>query len=197
MKLHVRSLVLACSLAAASAAHAQGGTAKDIVLDRVAAPMNMGGTQSSIHSDALVVSVLLESPDGTLSPRSTAIAFNTGDRFRVKMLASRDARVSLYNTKPNGVLTPDPIWRGEVKPGQETITPRFVLDGASGSGTDQLHVVLEPISEPSIFSWLGQWVSSGRAGKDIRLDEQSTPSATYLVTDAGKGLISTIRISHQ
>jgi hypothetical protein len=194
MKLPVRSLVLACSLVAALAAHAQGSTAKDIVLDRVSNTQIAGAVQSN---DALVVSVLLESADGTLSPRSTAYPFNTGDRFRVKMLASREARVALYNTKPNGVLTPDPIWRGEVKPGQETISPRLVLDGASGSGTDQLHVVLEPVSAPSVFTWLGQWVGGNRAGKDIRLDEQNTPSATYLLTDAGKGLVSTIRINHQ
>lgn len=194
MKLLVRSLVIASSFLIAIGAHAQRGSAKDIVLDRVSSPLSAGAVQAN---DALVVSVLLESPDGTLSPRSTAYPFKTGDRFRVKMLASREARVSLYNTKPNGVLTPDPIWRGEVKPGQETISPRFVLDGASGSGTDQLHVVLEPVSAPSVFNWLGQWVTGNRAGKDIRLDEQNTPTATYLLSDAGKGLVSTIRITHQ
>jgi len=196
MKLHVRSLVLVAALVTAFSANAQKGAAKDIVLDSVSAPLVASAVQPAGRSDAMVVSVLLESADGILYPRSTAIPFNTGDRFRVKILASREARVSLYNTTPSGVLKPEPVWRGVLKPGQETITPRFVLDGASGGGTDQLHVVLEPAGEPSVINWLGTWVDGGRTGKDIRLDEQSTPNATYLVSNAGKGLVTTIRINH-
>ena len=197
MKLQARSLAIACALVTAFGVNAQKVTPKDIVLDRVSAPWVSGLAQPAVRSDAMVVSVLLESPDGTLTPRSVAIPFNTGDRFRVKILASREARVALFNTKPNGILTPDPIWRGELKPGQETISPRLLIDGASGSGVDQLHVVMEPVSEPSVVNWLGNWVGDKRASKDIRLDEQSTASATYLVTDAEKGLVTTIRINHR
>lgn len=200
MSSQVRLFVLACTIVAATALQAQGRKAKDIVLDDVSAAWVTQGAPTENRNDAMVVSVLLEAADGTLTPRSTAIPFNTGDRFRVKILGSRASRVSLYNTKPNGILTPKPIWHGELKPGQETITPRLMLDGASGSGTDQLHVVLEPLdagSAASMSNWLGDWISNSRAGKDIRLDSQDTPSATYLATDPGKGLVSTIQINHR
>ena len=77
--------------------------------------------------DAMSVSVLLEAPDGSLTPRSTDALFRTGDRFRVKMLGSRDARISLFNTNPRGELGAEPVWRGELRVGQELITPRLAL----------------------------------------------------------------------
>jgi hypothetical protein len=147
----------------------------------------------------VVVSVLVESPDGTLTPKSTETLFLTGDRFRVKLLASRAGKVAIYNTTPRGELKQQPIWRGEVKVGQETITPRLAITGDSGGGTDLLHVVLEPANEPNLFAWLTQWIGAGKNGsrKDIRLDAQSTPTATYLLTDAGRGIEATVRIQHR
>jgi hypothetical protein len=82
--------------------------------------------------------------------------------------------------------------------GLETISPRLLLDGSSGTGVEQLHVVLEPVAEAVVFTWLGRWLSDplGRS-KDIRLDQQSTPQATYLLTDPGKGIVTTVRIAHR
>lgn len=186
-----RSRLLALLAAAGLCLSAQAqGTAKDIVLDQVAAPVV---ANAPARNDAMVVSVLLESPDGTLAPRSTEALFRTGDRFRVKILASRAGRVSLYNTTPAGVFKPDPVWRGEVRPGEELITPRLALDGTSG--VDQLHVVLEP-NEPVNTGWFSRWFDKS-ASKDIRLDQQSTAQATYLVTDPGNGLLTTVRIAHR
>jgi hypothetical protein len=199
----LQRLVLCTALASSGLCTAQSsspgmapGTAKDIVLDRVSAPLLGASTRSA--NDAMVVSLLLESPDGSLVPSSTERVFNTGERFRVKLLTSRTGQVSFYNTKPNGVTSPEPVWRGEVKVGLETISPRLVLDGASGAGTEQLHVLLEPAEEPGVFAWLGRWLGGpmGRS-KDIRLDQQSTPQATYLMTDSGKGIVTTVRIAHR
>ena len=123
--------------------------------------------------------------------------FHTGDRFRVKLLSSRDAKVSLYNTNPRGELSQAPIWEGTVKVGLETITPRLKLEG--DSGVDLLHVVLEPTRETGVFSWVSGWLGAFKEGsnKDIRLDVQNTASTTYLLSTSGEGLITTIRIAHR
>lgn len=190
-----RSLIAALllALAAVGAPSAFAKDTKDIVIDRVSvAPAAAAAT------DAMAVSVLLESPDGALTPKPTNSLFRTGDRFRVKLLASRDAKVSLYNTNPKGETNPTPVWQGELKFGLETITPRLVLTG--NSGVDQLHVVLEPKQEPNagLIAWLTQWLRALKDGssKDIQLDVQNTASTTYLVNNAGQGLVSTVSIVH-
>jgi len=186
------------ALATGSAAAAP--TTKDIVLLRISTPAAAPAAAQAVQpGDAMAVSVLLESADGTLAPRGTDSVFRTGDRFRVKLLASRSGKVLLFNTTPNGVLQPEPVWQGEVKQGQELVTPRLRLEGRSG--VDLLHVVLEP--EPAAtgaFRWLNDWLAaqkSGSASKDIRLDVQNTESATYLLNPQGRGLVTTVSIAHR
>ncbi|MCP5283217.1 MAG: hypothetical protein H6930_16725 [Rhodoferax sp.] len=189
------ALAMAGVLTAASPA-ANAASTKDIVLDRVTAPA-VGNPEAS--ADAMAVSILLESPDGTLRPYATSRTFSTGDRFRVKLLASRTGRVSLYNTNPAGVLGREPIWQGEVQPGLETISPRLRLEGQRG--VDQLHVLLEP-TQPAqsqgVWGWLTSWFERDKSSaKDIRLDVQDTDTATYLMQQQGQGLVTTVTIAHQ
>ena len=212
MQPHLKSICCALALACvATVSLAATSPTKDIVLDRVAAPLRATSAAPAAHAgqastavavqvgDAMAVSVLLESPNGTLTPKSTATLFHTGDRFRVKLLASRDGKISFYNTNPLGVLSPKPVWSGQVKAGQETISPRLRLDGHSG--VDYLHVVLEPKQEPQLFDWLGKWLggkpdSSQPASKDISLDVQNTATGTYMLNNTGTGLVATVRVVH-
>ena len=84
-------LPLCAALLMTGAAHAQRA-AKDVVLDQVAAPL-LAVAAPSTRSDAMVVSVLVESPDGTLRPRSTNSLFRTG------------AKLSLYQGNgPGGLM---------------------------------------------------------------------------------------------
>ncbi len=206
------ALLLSLGLLAASAAHAQA-TTKDIVLLRVSTPPQPAVVvQAPQPGDAMAVSVLLESADGSLSPRGTDALFRTGDRFRVKLVASRSGKVWLFNTTPDGVLQPAPVWQGEVRHGQELITPRMRLEGRSG--VDQLHVVLEPDPiQTSAYVWLREWLvidvagksaadkgtapSTAATSKDIRLDVQNTLTTTYLLNPIGRGLVTTVQISHR
>lgn len=197
----LKSLFHASLIAAGVAAggHAlAAGTTKDIVVDRVAAPASVAPAAAT---DAMIVSVLRESPDGSLTPKSTETLFATGDRFRVKVAASRSGKLSIYNTTPRGELKPQPVWQGTVAVGEETITPRLVIDNTSGAGTELLHIVLEPTAPPQgVIVWLTGWLASksGKAGapKDIRVDSQSTASATYVLNPTGQGLETTLRITH-
>jgi len=191
------SALMAALLGTIGTAALAAGTTKDIVLDRVTAPAATAPAAGAVASDAMAVSVLVEAADGTLTPRGTDKMFHTGDRFRVKVLASRDGKIALYNTNPKGVLGKDPVWQGEVKLGQETITPRLRLDG--NSGVDYLHIVMQPAKEEGIFAWLGNWLSRTKDGasKDISLDVQNTDSTTYLLNGKGQGLVTTMRIVHQ
>lgn len=195
MKQPLISLLASALLLVGATAQAQ--SAKDIVLDRVAAPVARPAAAPA-SNDAMAISVLIESPDGSLTPKSTNSLFNTGDRFRIKLLASRSAKVSLYNTNPLGQFNPKPVWQGEMKVGQETITPRLRLDG--NSGVDYLHVVLEPEQAPQgVVSWISSWLTKegSEAPKDIRLDSENSPTTSYLVNQTGQGLVSTIRIVHR
>jgi hypothetical protein len=180
-------LGLGLSMAGAPAV-AQAPQTKDIVLDSINRPLAAGPAQ-----DAMAVSVLIESASGALTARPTNTVFKTGERFRVKVLASRDGKVSLYNTTPDGRLTPKPVWQGQVRRGSELVTSRLRLDGMRG--TDQLHVVLEPQLKTSTVEWLSSLL--GGASKDIRLDWQHTDNATYLLGGPGKGLVTTLNIRHR
>lgn len=207
MNRKLSSLALACTLSLlAVGAQAASAQTKDIVLDRVrisapaAAPAPNAATAPTsttvyANGDAMVVTVLHEKAGGTLVPRPASASFKTGDRFRVMMLASRDGKVALYNTKPTGELVTQPVWRGDVSKGLEIITPALKLEG--NKGTDQLHIVLEPAQEQStgVLVWLGSWLKS--SPKDIRLDVQNTTSETYLLGHEGKGLLTTLRITHR
>ncbi|MES2945419.1 MAG: hypothetical protein V4772_21335 [Pseudomonadota bacterium] len=209
MKTQASRLALACALSVlAVVAHAGTVQTKDIVLDRVrirtvaSAPLATPAsnavattmqTTAYANGDAMVVTVLQQKADGTLVPRPTNAVFRTGNRFRVKMLASRDGKVALYNTKPTGELVTEPLWRGDVSKGLEIITPALRLE--ANKGTEQLHIVLEPVQETGVIAWLGSWLKT--SPKDIRLDVQNTRSDTYLLGLEGKGLLTTLFITHK
>lgn len=99
-----------------SRAQAQG-VAKDVVRDQLAAPLVVAVAPAP--SDVMLFSVLLESRDGVLTPRSTESTFRTDDRFRVSVIASRKGRIALYNTNPVGVFKAESVWRGEILSGQK------------------------------------------------------------------------------
>lgn len=191
------TLTAVASMAASSLASA---ATKDVVLDRVVTPayVTVAPASAAPVGDAMVVSVLVASHDGTLTPKSTDALFRTGDRLHLKVLASRNGAIQIYNTNPLGVTTPEPIWKGEVRVGEETITPRLRLEG--NRGEDQLHVVLTPAApEGGVLSWLMD-VLKGKGKstrKDVVLDSQSTSTSTYVVNTAGQGLTTTVRIVHQ
>lgn len=192
----VRSAVLA--LAVASVGGVQAGPTKDVVLERLSQP------QAAATTDAMIVSVLQELPDGTLRSRGADAQMRTGDRLRIKVIASREGKLSIYNTTPRGETKRDPVWTGQVRPGQETVSPRMALTNQSGAGVEQLHVVLEPQQAPAgVWVWIGQWFSSVGKGvqsassKDIVLDVENTPTATYLVNGRGQGLVTTVSVAHR
>jgi len=209
MKTKISTLALACTLSMlALGANAAPAQTKDIVLDRVRISAPAAGSSATApgtaaaptsttvyaNGDAMVVTVLHEKAGGTLVPRPVNTTFKTGDRFRVMMLASRDGKVALYNTKPTGELVTKPVWRGDVSRGLEIITPPLRLVG--NKGTDQLHIVLEPAQEPTgVIAWLESLLKS--SPKDIRLDVQNTQSDTYLLGLEGRGLLTTLRIKHR
>jgi len=198
---HLSHTFLAAVLAAVTTSVFAANSIKDIVLERVSAPVVMAsnvGTAVAQLGDAMAVSVLQETADGALTARGTDAIFRTGDRLRVKVLASRDAKVSLYNTNPKGVMNPKPIWQGDVKAGLETVSSRLALTGTSG--VDLLHIVMEPSKQRQVVIWLESWLLSLKdaagVNKDIQVDVQNTPNATYLLNATGQGLVSTMQIVH-
>ena len=155
------------------------------------------GAAQPARADSMVVSVLVEGPFGMLLPRSTDAAFVTGERFRIKLLAPRDAEVLFYNTNPAGQTASTPLWRADIKGGVETLSDMLQLSGSSGE--DQLHIVLQPrVPEANPYAWFHnlRTNASGRTGKDIRLVTQSTPQSTYFYNPNGQGGYLTVRIRH-
>lgn len=215
----IAGVVLSTLAGAALAAEAVRPHAKDVVLATMLPPQPFGAQQVPAPGmvpmpgqlplqqaqwpqmqppryDGMVVSVLEERADGVLLPRSTQIPFQTGQRFRIKVLAPRDGELQVYNTNPLGVTTPAPVWKGQVKAGLETISEPFMLTG--NRGEDQLHVVLVPQNpaQQQNPTWF-QSMFSGKTTKDIRLVTENTQQATYVYNQAGQGSSVTIRIQHQ
>lgn len=187
-------------LAAACASGAHAGATKDVVLERLSQPQSAAAQAN----DVMAVSVLQELPDGTLRARGVDAQMRTGDRLRIKVIASREGKLSIYNTTPRGETNSEPVWTGKVRPGQETVSPRMALTNQSGAGVEQLHVVLEPSQAPGgVLVWIGHWFSSVGRGvqsatsKDIVLDVENTPTATYLVNGRGQGLVTTVSVAHR
>lgn len=193
--------LLVVSLVACSLTTPLWAGTKDIVLDIVGAPASRTLVTEPVAParDALAVSMLLESGDGSLRATSTQRLFHTGERFRVKLTASRPAMVVFYNTNPRGEFNPQPVWQGRVAPGVETVSPRLRLDG--NSGIDQLHIVMLPASGPDASTWLARWLQHSAplqpASKDIVLDVEHAEAGTYLLNQGGQGAATTVRITHQ
>ena len=198
MRMLILSALVALQCAGALAQTAPAATAKDVVLASLApAPAAENGAAQPARADSMVVSVLVEGPFGMLLPRSTDATFVTGERFRIKLLAPRDAEVLFYNTNPAGQTASTPLWRGNIKGGVETLSDMLELSGSSGE--DQLHIVLQPrVPEANPYAWFHNlWGNaSGRAGKDIRLVTESTPQSTYFYNPNGQGGYLTVRIRH-
>ena len=72
----VRCVATACLCLTLPLAALAAGT-KDIVLDRINPVTTTTAVQAT--SDAMAVSILVESPDGSLAPRSTEVLFRTGE----------------------------------------------------------------------------------------------------------------------
>lgn len=198
VRLGAQATLVALVMAFGSGAHA--GVTKDVVIERLSQPQSA----AVAVSDVMAVSVLQEFPDGTLRPRGVDVQMRTGDRLRIKAIASREGKLSIYNTTPRGETKPQPVWTGKVRPGQETVSPRLALTNQSGAGVEQLHVVLEPNLVPGgVLIWISQWFSSVGKGvqsassKDIVLDVENTPTATYLVNGRGQGLVTTVSVAHR
>ena len=184
-----------------SSAGAALASTKDVVLDRLHPVVVVAGPPAS---DAMAVSVLQESPDGTLRSRGMDAQMWTGDRLRIKVTASREGKLSIYNTTPLGEFKPESVWTGTVRPGEEAVSPRMALTNQSGGGVEQLHVVLEPVSPPSgAWAWVRHWLGSVGEGvrstvsKDVVLDVEHTSTTTYLLNARGQGLVTTLRVAHR
>lgn len=211
LSLTVTALAVATIAGAPSLALAQQDKmgAKDIVLSTLAteaaSPQQANAAPAVAAArkpgDALVVSVLVPNKLGMLEPRPANTVFRTGDEFRLKLLSPRDGEILIYNTPPGREMGREPIWKTSIKGGQELVSAQFQLTG--NRGDDQLHVVLKPKDPPSdMFAWLtGLFKGTGSGavtGKDIRLVDESTNSASYFYNPTGQsGAVATILVKHQ
>lgn len=204
LKAAAAASLLALGLVAAATAQEGRRQAKDVVLAPLmpaAAAQPMGAPRPAANYDGMAVSVLLETPEGVLVPRSTETVFSTGQHFRLKVMAPRDGEILVYNTNPLGQTSPAPVWKTPVRAGLEAVSPPLMLTG--NRGEDQLHVVLQPVAAPpqGAFAWF-QDLFAGKnlptkASKDVQLVTESTPQATYFYNTGGQGGYVTIRVRHQ
>lgn len=158
-------------------------SAKDIGIARLA---GQPGNQ-----EAIVVSVLVANPDGTLAPRAANQNFRTGERFKVRVQTTQDGTLLLANVTPRGehreLLRIQAAAQGELLLPRE---PGTLFELTGDAGEDQLIVTLLPQGWPSAKGA----VSLG--AKDIRLAVEHTQSASYLTQERGQPIQTVIRISH-
>lgn len=184
--LHILSLTaFACAIPATAA---DSPRAKDIVLTSLAKPPAPATPASNY---GMSVSVLISGHDGLLTPRSTEGVFRTGDKFRLRVLPTRDGTIVISNTDPKNQTRE--LLRLPVRGGLETLVPAepdnlFQLVGEAGD--DVLHLQLFPSNLP-------QPAQGALLSKDIRLVTQSTGSASYVVGETTQPIYTRIVVRHQ
>jgi len=179
---------IASLLAATPGFAADQAMAKDIILTSLAKPPAAAGASPSY---GMSVSVLVSGPDGLLTPRATDGIFKTGDRFRLRVLPTRDGTLLISNTDPQNQTKE--LLRVPVRGGLETLIPTepdnlFQLVGQGGD--DILHLQLYPSNLP-------QPAPGTLASKDIRLVTQSTGSASYVVGESAQPVYARVVVRHQ
>lgn len=153
---------------------------KAIVIDQIQATAR-GGAMDQAKGDAMVVSLLEETPDGVLRPYLGPAEIAKDARFRVKVLSSRSGRVELFQSEePNlGLLLP--LLELQAIQGEEVISPRLNIDSHRNH---YLQLVLRPSPRDGIFEGFNAMASSS----------YQTPGTAYVYNPRGEGLIVTLRI---
>ena len=187
------ALIAAAFLAGSVSAADKSVHAKDIVLARLGTTP-VPGTQAPQQAYGMSVSVLVAGPDGLLRPRHTDTPFQTGEKFRLRVLPTLDGTVVIANTNPHGITTE--ILRLPVRAGLETLIPSepdnfLQLIGAGGE--DVLHLQLYPanLSIQPINDSLRM------VSKDIRLVSESTSNASYVAAPSTQPLYTRVVVRHQ
>lgn len=189
---------LACALVATTCligniSAAEPAKAKDIVLTRLAGTP-VPGAQSQQQTYGMAVSVLVAGPDGLLRPRPTDTPFQTGEKFRLRILPTVDGTAVVANTNPQGITTE--VLRIPVRAGLETLIPSesdSYLQLVGNGGEDLLHVQVYPtnLNVQPINDYLRM------ASKDIRLVSESTNNASYVAAPSTQPLYTRVVVRHQ
>lgn len=103
--------------------------------------------------DGMIVSLLIDSPDGVLKPYPTSQGVQFQQTFRLKFTSSRNGEVSIFQVTQAGKMNPQPIFTEKIKYGQETISQRIFINPATQ--TKALLIVFYPknATAESALSW--------------------------------------------
>jgi hypothetical protein len=146
--------------------------------------------------DGMIVSLLIDSPDGVLKPYPTSQVVQFQQAFRLKFTSSRNGDLSIFQVTQAGKMNSQPIFTEKVKYGQETISPRIFINPATQ--TKALLIVLHPknTSQDSALSWAQQGFSATpqKAAETMKVFHSSVSS--YLVNANPKvsGVFATLLI---
>lgn len=103
--------------------------------------------------DGMIVSLLIDSPDGVLKPYPTSQAVQFQQTFRLKFTTSRSGELSVYQVTQAGKMNTQAIFSEKIKYGQETISQRIFINPATQ--TKAMLIVFHPknATPESALSW--------------------------------------------
>ena len=173
---------------ARSAPIAQFINTKDLVLALVSRQNSVSNPIPAQYKslDAIIINVLEDSPNGVLKPFPSHHVVRYQQAFRLKMIASRNGEVEIFQLTQDGKLNPKAIFTETIKYGQETISQRIFIN--PNTQTKALIVSFKPkeLLGSSSDGWTQKLLNTDAKQLSEYLRMQHSSASTYIVNTSAK-----------
>lgn len=173
---------------ARSAPIAQFINTKDLVLALVSRQNSVSNPIPAQYKslDAIIINVLEDSPNGVLKPFPSHHVVRYQQAFRLKMIASRNGEVEIFQLTQDGKLNPKAIFTETIKYGQETISQRIFIN--PNTQTKALIVSFKPkeLLGSSSDGWTQKLLNTDAKQLSEYLRMQHSSVSTYIVNTSAK-----------
>lgn len=136
--------------------------------------------------DAMIMNVLEDSPNGVLKPFPSHHAVRFQQAFRLKMIASRNGEVEIFQLTQDGKLNPKAIFTETIQYGQETVSQRIFINPSTQ--TKALIVSFKPkeLLGSSSDGWTQKLLNTDAKQLSEYLRMQHSSVSTYIVNTSAK-----------
>lgn len=183
---------------ARSAPIAQFINTKDLVLALVSRQNSVSNPIPAQYKslDAIIINVLEDSPNGVLKPSPSHHVVRYQQAFRLKMIASRNGEVEIFQLTQDGKLNPKAIFTETIKYGQETISQRIFINPSTQ--TKALIVSFKPkeLLGSSSDGWTQKLLNTDAKQLSEYLRMQHSSASTYMVNTSAKeaGILAIVSV---
>ena len=177
---------------------AQSINTKDLVLALVSRQNSVTNPIPAQYKslDAMIINVLEDSPSGVLKPFPTHYVVHYQQAFRLKMIASRNGEVEIFQLTQDGKLNPKAIFTESIKYGQETISQRIFVNPNTQTKALILSFKPKELLGSSSDRWVQKLLSTDAKQLSEYLRTQHSNVSTYIVNTSAKeaGVLATVLV---